>query len=655
MINNCRHTTTVKSVTTRPATILLIACFVINIGQSPLQAQCPPNIDFEDGMFTGWTCYTGSVAAVGDQNVISIYPSGPVNGRHTIFPSVPNAGVDPYGGFPINCPNGSGYSIRLGNDMGGGEAEGISYEFTIPAGRDVYNLIYHYAVVFQDPDHRENEQPRMQIEIMNVTDNVLIDCSSFSFHPYGTLLPGFQLSSVGGETPVWFKDWSAVSINLNGHAGKTIRLYFKTGDCTFRRHFGYAYIDVNSECSDEFVGATFCPDDTAVYVTGPYGYQDYTWYNNSFTATLGTSQTLTLNPAPTSGTTVAVEVIPYAGYGCLDTLYARLIDTLTLRAHAGPDKLSCNEEPVQIGSIPKPGVVYRWDPPDGLSGADISNPMASPTTTTRYILTVNSLGGGCLSKDTVFVTASIINKDLELIGKPSYCITSGDSAVLEVAPTASIQWYKDGRAIPGATGTRYRVPQTGSYHAVLINSDGCTATTDDQAIVIDVPRKGIRYPDEYAVINFPLPLEARQFGANVVWTPSTYLNDATSYTPVFKGPADQLYLISITTESGCLTVDTLQVKAIESVEIYVPTAFTPNNDGLNDNLRPILRGVKELRYFRIYNRWGQVLYDTRSDMPGWNGMLKGIPQGTQVVVWVAEGVGVDGRVYRRKGYSTLVR
>lgn len=655
MINNCRHTTTVKSVTTRPAAILLLACFVITIGQSALRAQCPPNIDFEDGTFTGWTCYTGSVAAVGDQNVISIYPSGPVMGRHTIFPSVPFAGLDPYGGFPISCPNGSGYSIRLGNDQGGGEAEGISYEFTIPAGRDVYNLIYHYAVVFQDPDHRENEQPRMQIEILNVTDNVLIDCSSFSFHPFGTILPGFQLSSVAGETPIWFKDWSAVSINLNGHAGKTIRLYFKTGDCTFRRHFGYAYIDVNSECSDEFVGATFCPDDTAVYVTGPYGYQNYTWYNSTFTSTLGTNQTLTLNPAPTSGTTVAVEVIPYAGYGCLDTLYAKLIDTLTLRAHAGPDKLSCNEEPVQIGTIPKPGVVYHWDPPAGLSGADIANPMASPATTTRYILTVNSLGGGCMSKDTVFVTASVINKDLVVIGKPSYCITSGDSAVLQVAPTASIQWYKDGRAIPGATGTRYRVPQSGTYYAVLTNLDGCTTATDHQAIVIDVPRKGIRYPDEYAVINFPLPLEARQFGANAVWTPSTYLNDVNTYTPVFKGPVDQLYLISITTESGCLTVDTLQVKAIESVEIYVPTAFTPNSDGLNDNLRPVLRGVKELRYFRVYNRWGQVVYDTRNDMPGWNGVFKGAPQGTQVVVWVAEGVGVDGQVYRRKGYSTLVR
>ncbi len=58
------------------------------------------------------------------------------------------------------------------------------------------------------------------------------------------------------NAPIWYKDWTAVSINLDGLAGKTIRLFFKTADCTFRRHFGYAYIDVNAECSGEFVGAT---------------------------------------------------------------------------------------------------------------------------------------------------------------------------------------------------------------------------------------------------------------------------------------------------------------------------------------------------------------------------------------------------------------
>src|SRR5215208_5613506 len=97
--------------------------------------NCPPNIDFEKGNFDGWTCYIGSVAEVGGQNVISLTQTGPVFNRHTIYAA--NSGeVDPYGGFSVNCPNGSGYSIRLGNSLAGTEAEGISYEFTIPANRN---------------------------------------------------------------------------------------------------------------------------------------------------------------------------------------------------------------------------------------------------------------------------------------------------------------------------------------------------------------------------------------------------------------------------------------------------------------------------------------------------------------------------------------
>ncbi|MCY7310980.1 MAG: gliding motility-associated C-terminal domain-containing protein, partial [Chitinophagaceae bacterium] len=111
----------------------------------------------------------------------------------------------------------------------------------------------------------------------------------------------------------------------------------------------------------------------------------------------------------------------------------------------------------------------------------------------------------------------------------------------------------------------------------------------------------------------------------------------------------------IKTITGCITTDRQIVKIIPFVEIYVPTAFTPNNDGLNDFLRPALLGIKELRYFRVFNRWGQLVFETKSELPGWDGNLKGLLQGTQALVWMAEGTGVDNKVYRRKGTTTLIR
>jgi gliding motility-associated-like protein len=634
---------------------------VLNIFDAQAQSGCPPNIDFENGTFNNWTCYTGNTSTSGSQNVITLFQSGgPVANQHTMYAAATSVGVlDYYGGFPVMCPNGSGYSVKLGNTTGGAEAEGISYEFTIPSNRNTYSLIYHYAVVFQDPNHLDYQQPRLVLEVTNETDNEMITCSSFTFFPNGSPLPGFFASANSDSTTVWCKDWSAVTINLNNKAGKTIKLFFKTADCTFRRHFGYAYVDVNTECSSEFVGATFCRDDTAVNVVAPYGYQNYTWFNSNFSQIIGTNQTINFTPPPPVGTQIAVEIIPYNGYGCQDTLYAKLVDTLTLKANAGPDILSCNRNPVTIGENPRQGVVYSWTPSTDLSNTNISNPRASPSVTTNYEVTVRSQGGGCVDRDNVIVTASVVDSNMQLLGKPAFCITTGDSAVLLVQPADSIQWYRDNSPLTGANGTRLNVIQSGNYSATLFTDEGCALSTRKEQILVETPRPPLNYPVQYAVIDNPIDLQARTFGVSVLWNPSTYLDDVSIVNPQFNSPLSDeefIYTIRITTASGCVTVDTQIVKTIKEVKIYVPSAFTPNNDGLNDFLKPIMLGVKELQYFRIYNRWGQLVYDMQgTNQQGWNGRIGGQPQATNVFVWIVRAVGLDKKIYLRKGTVAIIR
>jgi gliding motility-associated-like protein len=618
--------------------------------------SCPENIDFENGTFDNWTCYIGNTFASGEENIISLTPSGSIFEKHTMYSRAANFGeLDPIGGFPVICPNGSGYSIRLGSTTAGGEAEGVSYEFTIPPTEDNFSLIYHYAVVFQSPNHKVNEQPRMEIEVMNVTDNELIECSSFTFIAQGSSMPGFKLSTAVDTISVLYKDWSAVSVDLSGNAGKKIRLFFKTADCTFRRHFGYAYIDVNSECTNNFVGSSFCPDDAFVNVTAPFGYQNYEWYDETETRVLGNEQTLTISPAPASGTRIAVKVTPYDGYGCTTTLFTELKDNLKVIANAGKDGLSCNNNPVQLGVTPKLGLVYQWSPGRGLTDPQTSNPFAAPDTTTTYALMVSNSGGGCKTTDTVIVQASVIDNTIQLTGKDIFCIDNGDSAVLSVQPVSSITWFKDNAVISGATGTVYKATTSGTYHALLRNTMGCRMTTDPKTVVIEKAKPGMTYPDEYAVIDLPLSLEARKIGAEAIWNPELNLNNHQTFTPVFTGSRETSYNITITTTAGCITVDTQLVKIVKNVEIYVPNAFTPNGDGLNDYLRPHLRGIKELRYFRVFNRWGQLVFEKRNEGVGWDGSLGGKPQPSQTVVWVLEGVGVDNKRYTKKGTSTLIR
>ena len=796
----------------------LAILFLIALPGYKLVAQCPPNIDFEQGNFNGWQCYTGSVAS--NTGMLTLNPSLPITNRHTMLSALPGNGNDFWGGFPQNCPNGSGHSIRLGNGLGGRGAERVSYTFDIPLSQNIFSLSFNYAIILEDFGHTPAQQPRLTIEVLNLTDNIPDPCSSFDF-VVDANLPGFFISPESSPSlPVRCKDWSAASINLDGKAGKTIQISFTTTDCSQGAHFGYAYLDISSQCGSSFIGSTFCPTDTLVKITAPFGFQSYRWFDIANT-TLGLQQSLSFNPPPPSGTTVFVELTPYDGYGCVQTLTATLLSTLTVTADAGPDR--CDNLPIQIGMPPQPGLVYKWKPSAGLSNPDISNPIATPVTSTQYELTVSSIGGGCIAKDTINVYTDIVSDSIQLIGSASFCSGSGQSAILKVLPADSVQWFKDNIAISGANQTQLNITQSGAYYAIVFNTarcnkttavkqiniyespvagfainapaqcfavnqfvftnsstvstgtltylwslgDGATATTTNVThtyaapgnyivkliadvggickdsitysvvvyptpvadftvqtvcenlplpiinrtsnnttttlnylwdfgngqsstlrnpvysypaagvytisltvnsnqcplasdtkqldVIIEAPVPGIAYPEKDAVFNFPEPLQARQIGRSVVWSPATSLDNRFSYTPYFKGLSQQLYTIQLKTLSGCITVDTQLVKTHKKIEIYVPTAFTPGNiDGYNDYLRPVLMGFVKVNYFRVYNRWGKLLFQMQSDQPGWNGRVNGQKAELQTVIWMIEAVDVDGKIHKRQGTAVLL-
>ncbi|MEP6676931.1 MAG: hypothetical protein ABJA78_17345, partial [Ferruginibacter sp.] len=426
----------------RIAILLFLSTGCLSIAQ----AQCFPNMDFETGDFTGWKCYTAKAA-----NIINNWVLGPPTyGRHTMRSTFPGDGVDAYGGFSQNCPDGSGHSVRLGNSEATNDAEKITYTFTIPAGQNHFILTYYYAMVLQDyVDHSPESKSRFSAEILDVaTGGSLVYCASVSLNS-GLNLPGFQVmnnSESGNE--IKYKDWSAVSVDLSNKAGKTFEFSFITQDCgggeDRPRHFGYAYVDVSTSCSNSFPGAAYCPNDTAVYVTGPWGFQTYKWYNSNFTQLLGTQQVLHLNPPPPPGTRVAVAVTPYFLSGCRDTFYADLVDTLHVTVDAGRDTFVCNNGHVRIGGPPKEGVIYKWEPATGLSNPNVSSPYAFPLIDTRYIVTATSIAGGCEAKDTIDVRTLFIDNWIHLAGAEVNCITSANNyPVLSTNPALGIQWFKD--------------------------------------------------------------------------------------------------------------------------------------------------------------------------------------------------------------------
>jgi gliding motility-associated-like protein len=440
------------------------------------QALCPPNLDFEQGDFSNWECRTGVVSGANNSNQITWLGVGEMFNRHTIIPA--NSGnLDPFGLFPENCPNGSGYSIRLGNSQSGGQAEGIFYTYTIPANVTQFSIIYYYAIVLQDPNHVQHEQPRFMARIVDVTDNTQIDCVSFDFTASGSL-PGFLPSPVVGG--IVYKDWTPITLDLTTYAGKTIQLEFITSDCTRGGHFGYAYIDVNAACNGAIIGSTICQGETTANLQAPFGFQSYEWYSSvSFTQVLSTAQSLFLDPAPAIGTIYPVIVTPYPGFGCRDTLYANITTSPKPPSAAGPDIVACRNLSIQIGGAPTVGYSYAWTPSNLLSNPAAANPFAANNLPgpVEFRVKTTDLATGCFSFDTTLVTPIIVDTAMAIIGRSSYCAGETVNLTLGVNNTlASIQWYNEATAIAGATSPTYQPTLPGNYWAQVM-ANTCTDST----------------------------------------------------------------------------------------------------------------------------------------------------------------------------------
>src|SRR4029077_11860606 len=115
-----------------------------------------------------------------------------------------------------------------------------------------------------------------------------------------------------------YKSWASVYVNLSRYAGRSLILEFTTADCTRGAHWGYAYVDVG-DCNISASVEYNCNLNQATFIAPP-GFQFYKWWSNNFTTLLGTGDTMTMVSPPAPGTTIHVEVIPYNGFGCSDTL-----------------------------------------------------------------------------------------------------------------------------------------------------------------------------------------------------------------------------------------------------------------------------------------------------------------------------------------------
>jgi PKD repeat protein len=338
--------------------------------------------------------------------------------------------------------------------------------------------------------------------------------------------------------------------------------------------------------------------------------------------------------------------------GCIntDSVKVRVVDHVTL--DAGPDTTICLTDPVMLKPTTD-GLAFAWSPAATLNNPNIKNPIATPTATTTYQLIAKI--GKCSVPDDV--TIRTIPYPKALAGNDQI-ICYRDTAQLNAAIVGtSFTWTP----AYGLSSTSILDPfayplRTTTYILSVFDVAGCPKPGLDTVIVIVRPPViAFAGNDTSVVINQPLKLTAT--GAEFyLWTPSDNLNnnDIQSPTAIFNSSGVYTYAVKAFTPDNCFAVDTINIKVFKTApDIFVPNAFTPGKNQ-NNLFRPIPVGISRIDYFRVYNRWGNLVFSS-NDGRGWDGTLAGKTQDSGSYVWVVQGRDFTGKVITKKGTMVLIR
>lgn len=351
--------------------------------------------------------------------------------------------------------------------------------------------------------------------------------------------------------------------------------------------------------------------------------------------------------------------VNYNGCTGKDSVKVSVLDFITVKIN--PDTTVCLTDTFRLHPV-SDALGYRWSPSAGLDNPDTKYPLLHPPATMQYQVIANL--GKC--QDTAVTLVKADPYPFANAGTDT-AICFGTKVQLNGAVMASsFLWTPNKNMLDATTLHPIVAPAKSTRYILTVRYDtGCVKPVSDSVLVATVPAvKVFAGRDTAIVINQALQLNASSnydtdTGAVYVWLPDTGLNNAGIPNPVtvLQDNIDSIkYTVRVTLPQGCFGADDIWVKVFKTgPDIFVPSAFTPNNDGKNDILKPVTVGITTLEYFSIYNRWGQLLYSTNETGKGWDGTANGSVQQSGTYVYITQGSDYTGKKVFRKGTVVLIR
>ncbi len=360
--------------------------------------------------------------------------------------------------------------------------------------------------------------------------------------------------------------------------------------------------------------------------------------------------------APDSTTTYFVEVVTDIGCTVFDSITVNIVHPDEV--DAGEDITICTGTSAILQGVGEGQV--SWSPGIGLDDTSILNPEAGPTSSTLYYMTVQN--GDCVFTDSVWVRVG----DKTDIDLKDLTVCEGDTIELDVAGVAdSFNWIEGpGIADPSEASPVFIASQTANYTVVATLSNCAADTASATITVIPAPENNlipVRYFTPGQTVRLNLGYTPGDNDYEYLWTPGLGLSCESCPNPVVTPDTTSTFTLTVTDpETNCSNKVTTTLSVLESCPIEligVPNVFSPNNDGNNDELEIVLSpAIKGIFSFRIFDRWGSLVFETADPTEGWDGTFRGKEVREGVYIFLVEApCELTGQTILKTGDITLIR
>lgn len=343
--------------------------------------------------------------------------------------------------------------------------------------------------------------------------------------------------------------------------------------------------------------------------------------------------------------------------GCTDVIQKTIVVVPLVNSNLQKSEVRCKGEcNAVISAFPSGGrPPYTWQWNDPLNQTTFLADSLCPGT---YSVLITD-GSGC----TISLSASINEPDslnVSALSTPAYCsgqcIASAQALPLGGNGGYTYLWSDPAQQTTSTAGGLC----TGTYSLTVTDSRGCTASTTVNVVYSDsLPAIEAKADTNLIYEGQSTTLHAiPSSGYTLVWAPSGSLNNSSSSDPIASPVTTTTYQVIVTDINGCSNSDTVTIFLKDVIctepELFIPNAFSPGNDGMNDQFR--IRGnTLTSVHMEIFDRWGEKIFETDDLQNGWDGTYKGSPASPGVYVYHLRATCYNLEIFTRKGNVTLLR